>query len=254
MMTGHPPDLQRTPATAPGALSEAMRGATREQHDRAERHPLQSALISGTATVGEYVRWLQQLRAVHGELESTFVAQVDRAPHLSTVIDATQFKTRLIDADLLELGPVVMPASVTPATEALVARIHSEVAEHPESLLGFWYVLEGATNGNKFLAKALSQAFGGSSGLSYLDPYGDRLRERWTEWKRRLDQLQLSQADVTRVIDAAKAMFEGLIAVMDSLCAGNPNAAGLSIDGLTSVPTLLPHGLRRETRHGETPK
>lgn len=229
-------------------LSQKLKIATGELHERAEKHPFQASVVDGRASRTAYAIWLRQLREIHATLESLFTEQGCRVIECSSVIDRDQFKTRLIDHDLRVLAPENSLVQTVPATEAIASRIRSDVAESPLSLLGYWYVLEGATNGNKFLARFLSRVFGGNDGLSYLDPYGDQQRQTWMRWKTRIDELHLPGDVESRIVDAAKAMFLGLVEIMDVLLNLEPVSVGMSIDGLVAGGTLSLQAMRRGLR------
>ena len=72
-------------------------------------------------------------------------------------------------------------------------------SEQPMALLGILYVLEGSTNGSKFIARKVRPAYelpATGEGSAYLDPYGDVQPARWQEFKAAMDALNLPAADV----------------------------------------------------------
>lgn len=71
--------------------------------------------------------------------------------------------------------------------------------------LGVMYVLEGATLGGRVIQKQVRARGGDMRGLSFLDPYGEAVGERWRSFLSVL-------ADAGRTKDAADAMVEGAVA------------------------------------------
>ena len=81
------------------------------------------------------------------------------------------------------------------------------------------YVLEGSTNGSKFIAAALHRAWGfePGPGLSYLDPHGDLQKQRWLAFKHDMDAAGFSEADAAVLIDAARLVFQSVADISDEL-------------------------------------
>ena len=81
------------------------------------------------------------------------------------------------------------------------------------------YVLEGSTNGSKFIARAIRREYGlgEGPGASYLDPHGELQQERWQAFKRDMDDVGFTETEASAIIDAACRMFRALTDVSDEL-------------------------------------
>ena len=90
---------------------------------------------------------------------------------------------------------------------------------NPLSLLGYLYVLEGSTNGAKFMAKNIITGMGlpQDQGASYFDRYGDKQRERWTAFKERMNANNFSPTEIAKIVEAGKEMFMAFFEIGDEL-------------------------------------
>lgn len=197
-----------------------LKDSTKEQHTRAERHPMQADLVRGQLPIEAYCRYLAQLRHVHEALESSLVAGAHEDPRLGRVVRESQFRLDAIDADLAHFGKSDVESEPTTATSGLIRCIDDVAANEPIALLGYHYVLEGSTNGGRFIARALCGAYGlkpGEDGTRYLDPYGVSQTDEWLRFREDMESLELSGEETERLIETASEMFEGITAIMDSL-------------------------------------
>ena len=111
----------------------------------------------------------------------------------------------------------------------MLQHIDAIAAAQPAALLGMLYVLEGSTNGSRFIARSLARTFnenvksgkagpnaGSGAGLSYLDPYGDAHPERWQSFKTDLNAANLED-HLDAMIEASKIMFRSIADLSDEL-------------------------------------
>ncbi|MEC9373014.1 MAG: hypothetical protein VYC34_04185, partial [Planctomycetota bacterium] len=56
-------------------------------------------------------------------------------------------------------------------------------------------------------------------GDRYLDPYADRQRERWADFKARMLSLDFTTEESDRLVAAAREMFQAIADLSDDLCA-----------------------------------
>jgi len=93
------------------------------------------------------------------------------------------------------------------------------VGSDPVALLGPLYVLEGSTNGGRFLARVLERSLQieDRAGLAYMDPYLDRQPEMWAEFKRLADEVQLTPDQRDAVTEAARDTFRAIAEISDSV-------------------------------------
>lgn len=206
---------------APGmtgtSLADELKSATREAHTKAERHPIQGRMISGRMDRSEYVAYLGQNVAVWRALDAGLATAKD--PRVQAIRRAYHEHAPRIAADLAYLAPGQAVEGPLPATQAFIALIN-RVAGGP-GLLGVWYVLEGSTNGGRFIAKALGPALGltGLDGLRTLDPHGEAQRERWGAWRTGLDAQAFTAAERQEIIASADATFAAMYDLMEGMVA-----------------------------------
>ncbi len=209
----------------PESLSEQLKSQTRPQHTQAEHHPLQQRAVTGSITRLEYASWAAQLNHIHQNLEGALDSQSQREPRLTAVFTPECRRLQAFQADLSLLDPHQECLHVCSATAESAAWIQSMSNAQPLALLGVLYVLEGSTNGGKFIAAVLRRAWGmpAGEGLRSLDPHGAATHERWQHFKTALDGLKVSQEERSAIILAAGGTFERISAIMDELCVGNPH-------------------------------
>ncbi len=199
------------------SIASILKERTCELHRRAETHPFQKALVKGDLSRGAYAAYLGQMLHVHRAMEGALDALASSDP-IRAVVTREQYREANLLADLEALG--ASESEALAGTRALVERIESlrEDGDAP-ALLGMHYVLEGSTNGGRFIARALTHAYGiqPGPGLSYLDPYGEEQGARWGAFRAALDESVSDDAAGDAVLRGAIAMFERVIGVLESL-------------------------------------
>ncbi len=200
--------------TTPDVM-DRLKQETAELHAAAERHPFQAAMIRGALGREGYAAYLGQILLVHRALEDR-LGSLRADARVAAIATDARFRTAAIVEDLAALDGRDTDHAATQGTARLIQSI--EVAEIPE-LLGMLYVLEGSTNGGRFIARAVGRSLGlpPGPGLRYLDPYGDEQPARWEAFKDDLRAAAFTPAEHGRMVDGAKAMFRGLVRVFDDL-------------------------------------
>lgn len=201
----------------PRPIMGRLKAATDDLHRFAEGRELQRSLVKGTLPRDLYAAFLGQMHLVHRALERGIARVAAMHPAFGAVVrDHHRRETQLSD-DLRFLGADT--TAPLDATAALIERIDRTAAEAPVALLGMLYVLEGSTNGSKFIARSLVRAYGlqPGPGLSYLDPHGDLQRPRWAAFRRDMDAVAFSAAESAAIEDAARACFEAVARISDEL-------------------------------------
>lgn len=219
-MTNHP--LPITAATTdPSGVMARLKAETQDLHNAAEDHELQRTLFKGRLAREKYVEHLGQLFVVHRALEARLVAAQAATPAIAAVVKDYQLQSPYLRADLAHFGVDPERIAPTPAAAAIVERIERTAKENPVALLGYHYVLEGSNNGSKHVAIAVRKAYGLTAGQGdrYLDPYGERQRELWAEFKRDMEAVGFDDAQAAALVDAARAMFAAISAIGDDLMA-----------------------------------
>lgn len=199
------------------SLMARLREDTRDLHEHAESRTLQRRMARGELPRQTFVAYLAQLHWIHSALESALARS--RGAHAAIDAVATEDRFRVPDllADLAHHGGD--PAAALPAAVGFCETIAALEAEGPVALLGCLYVLEGSTNGARFIARVLRRAWGieGREGLAYMDPYGDAQPERWAAFRREMDAADFSGVERNRIVSAARATFEAIASVSDEL-------------------------------------
>lgn len=199
----------------PPRIMDLLRQGTRELHTLAEQQPFQRMLAKGRLPRERYIQWLMQMRLIHQALEEALLSH--RAhPRIAPVLQPHHQHARRIEADLTFLvGPSALSGQATalPAVEIVRDAIRTASSLAPTALLGFLYVLEGSTNGGRYLAMAVRRAYAleGQDGTRYLDPYGEHHPARWSQFKDSMNAAPFSQSDREQIHEAAHAMFQAVI-------------------------------------------
>ncbi|MDX2131519.1 MAG: biliverdin-producing heme oxygenase [Planctomycetota bacterium] len=199
--------------TTSAGLADRLKLETREMHTAAERHPLHAALFKGERPLAEFARLHAQTALVQRAVE----ARVGSSPLLRPMRRDyhTRAEAMLRDAAAFGVGP--HPADAT-------RRMIDEIDRADEAtLLGLWYVLEGATNGGRFIAVALTRAHGAFT-MPSLHPHGEQQGERWGAFRAGLESLALTAPQQDAVVAGAARMFRHMVELMDEL-AGAPAAS-----------------------------
>lgn len=208
-----------TTTAAATPIGDRLKSETAELHTQAEKSPLQAAMIQGRLPREAYAAFLGQMLLVHEALDRA-VEQASAAHHgVRAVWSAEQKKAALVRQDLAFYGVDALSVKALPETQRVVDLIRTRSKAHPEVALGLHYVLEGANNGNQFIARVIGKVYGlqGPDGLRSLDPYGPRQREVWGAWKSALNAQQFTDAERDRIVEGAAAMFQAVIDVSDAV-------------------------------------
>jgi len=189
-----------------------LRESTASHHRRAEQHEFQQQFVRGTLPRALYLRWLGQMLHVHAALEAQLDRLVADHPRLGSVFEDSRRKVGPLRKDLAYLG-VSGTEPALPAASSMIAWIDTLARQEPLALLGVLYVLEGSTNGSKFIARKVRPAYelpASGEGSAYLDPYGDLQPARWQEFKAAMDALDLPADEVGPIVMAAQQTFDSI--------------------------------------------
>ncbi len=201
---------------------QLLRDSTREEHDRAEHHPFQQALLRGELSRRQYGQWLAQMYLVHDALESALREVADGHDFVREVVRDYQYQVPYLleDLDFLGIDPEVV--TPLPATVRFLDRLE-DARQDPTRLLGLHYVLEGSNNGSRYIARQVAATYGLSPGpgLRYLDPYGERQREYWMTFKSDMGRCGFADDDNHRLVAAAKEMYRSIAELSSDLAAAS---------------------------------
>lgn len=203
------------------SLPDFLKQETMELHVAAERHPGHGAMFRGMAPFDLYVDQSAQTLLVMRALERA-VARHRAHPAFAGLVHDYHVRSPVLSADLAACGRDPAKIEPLPSTRAMLDRIESASLDDPTPLLGVLYVLEGSTNGAKFIQKALLKAYRrqDTTGMAWLDPHGDAQQERWQLFRKGLAERSLNDQARARVLESARATFAWTIAVLDELTAG----------------------------------
>lgn len=202
-------------------VMQTLRDRTMEKHKLAERHPLQHALAIGKLPRGQYAALTAQLMIVHREL----FAALNRSravPAIAAVLRDDHDHEPRCRRDVEHFGVDPSAAATSVATARIVDDIKIAEASSALDLLGALYVLEGATNGGKFMAKMVRRAYQLESlaGTESLDPYGQAQPERWEEFKRSMRGVAFGEGEIERLVAMACRTFDAVAEIGDDVLNG----------------------------------
>lgn len=204
------------------SVMQQLKDATWDLHENAENHKFQKTMAAGTLGKEGYVAFLAQMYFVHRAVEARLHELAD-APRYQALIHGYHFRLNRLAEDLRFFG--ADPANMKPnsATEAFVSKIEARMQGDDLAVLGMHYVLEGSTNGSKYIAKSVRQglALQSDEGLAYLDPHGDEQRPRWKSFKEDMDAMGFNETECASAVKAARDMFQGMIEISESLMPEN---------------------------------
>jgi len=190
----HTPDQPLTekplPATSP---LEAIRLYTRGLHDRVEASvDLKSCLTSRVS----YAALLSRYLALYDPFENLLASLTGRSAALAATLNRP--KAHLLRLDLQTLNHEASQPSTPPPFPNL---------NHPDSLLGALYVVEGSSLGGRYIAREVLQtlALDATSGAAFFSGDGEATG---TLWKRFTETLNQEVADPALAATSACAMFK----------------------------------------------
>ena len=190
------------------SFAAMLKTGSQDLHDEAESGDFQRRMVDGALVRREFVAFLQQMWHVHRCLEPLYREAAEREPRFAAMLHEDHFRLSKIERDLYDLVADPVEA-VLSSSSRFNAYTTTAVRANPLSLLGVLYVNEGATNGNKIIAKRLRDQLGiaPATAMRYLDPHGQDQRPRWRAFKEGLDELVLTADERAQCLAAARATF-----------------------------------------------
>ena len=201
------------------SIMAALKAATAELHTMAERRELQHQMASGTIPRELYVAYLGQMFLVHRTLEACIRRRMSAHRAFAAVVREYHWREPQLREDLAFFKTDPESVEPVPAARALMQAIEHTSRDEPVALLGMLYVLEGSTNGAKFIVASLirRQGLQRGPGLTYLDPHGDLQKERWQAFKRDMNAVSFTEAESGAIIETARAVFRSVAELSDEL-------------------------------------
>jgi heme oxygenase len=163
-------------------MFETLWHATRDLHHACEAHPVGQRMTAGTVTRQEWADWLAAFRAVHVVIDPHHPAHMARVA--------------LLDADL---------ALLPKPWDGKAAQALADSLTTPQAIEAAAYVLHGAhRRGGRVLASTMGKAGLPTAHVVYPMPA-------------EVEALVKSLRDRADLADGARAVFAGLLAVMDEI-------------------------------------
>ena len=179
-----------------------LKEGTQTLHDEAESGNFQIRMVKGELARREFASFLSQMRHIHATLDPALQAAADLDERVAEIFDESHLRLGRIDQDLKDLAHDDT-SDPLPATEQFLSYINEKREVNPTSLIGVLYVKEGATNGNKIVAKKLREKMA----MGYLDPHGKDQRLRWNAFKVKLNELNLTDQEQEECVSVAQETF-----------------------------------------------
>ena len=201
-----------------GSIMQRLKAETSDLHSHAESRTLQKVIATGEVDRAAFSAYLCQLYHVHESLESALDGSRDDHPAIGALATEDRMRIPDLDRDLAFYGVDRDQIAAGDAAQRFSTQIQEINALDPVALLGALYVLEGSTNGGRFLARALRKSWGlDGDGLAYFDPYGDEQPQRWAAFKQQMDAASFDAAQEDAIVDMAKATFLAIAEVSDEV-------------------------------------
>jgi heme oxygenase len=200
------------------SIMRRLKADTRELHSHAESRSLQRAIASGSVDREAFTSYLGQLYRVHSSLESALQESTDKHPAIAAVATSERMHVPELERDLGYFEIDHDEVKTGEATAHFVSQIEETKKANPIALLGALYVLEGSTNGGRFLARTLRQSWElDDDGISYFDPYGEEQPQRWAAFKRDMDGAGFDGNQQESILEMAKTTFLAIAQIADEV-------------------------------------
>lgn len=175
-------------------VHQRLKDKTKAYHQQIERASLINQLMSDSINIANYQLLLKKFHAYIQPCEKAICAS-----SWSSLLDAREKTSRLTN-DLLDLG-----TSTKRKCQALPP-LNSK-----EDILGYLYVLEGATLGGQIIAKRLHDRLGltAQHGARYFNAYGPDTMKMWLAFCHLLNQANTLQEQ--HIMAAAARTYTTLI-------------------------------------------
>ena len=205
------------------SIMHRLKIETRDLHSHAESRTLQREIATGEVDRESFAAYLGQLYHVHKALESALERSHEAHPAIRALATADRMRIPDLDRDLEFYEVNRDGLEGNEAAKQFASQVENIVGADPVALLGALYVLEGSTNGGRFLARALRKTWSlDGDGLAYFDPYGDEQPQMWAAFKRDMDEAEFDATQKQAIIDMAKATFVAISEVSDEVSTGRP--------------------------------
>lgn len=198
---------------------DTLRKETLLEHRRVELLPFAAAMASSTLMLESYAALLDAFNTMHSSLEAVFTPS-DHVGIRMIWDESLRLSVRL-GRDIAYFAPRKLRKSsvITIRSQIVAQRIRQRANDDPLSLLGYLYVLIGATLGGSILKNQVANAFGlkGPDGIVYFSTHTDEPRAPWNCFRQRMMETSFDPAEERRIIDAANEAFSFVAQIMEVL-------------------------------------
>jgi heme oxygenase len=196
-----------------------LKADTKECHSRIEALPYFKALSDHKLPLECYVNQLRALAVIHGVLESEIRSSEDN--RVLAIWDDGLKKLPLLEEDLNFFGSRVVPDASTAidAALAMTGDIRIRRIENPVTLLGYLYVFEGSTLGNRMHKPDVvaSYQLNDLDGCRYYTSYQDRVQSHWNRFSDKMNRTLEDSSLHDPIVDSVREAFSGLEALYGAL-------------------------------------
>jgi heme oxygenase len=196
-----------------------LKEETKDCHSRIEALPYFKALIKHKLPLECYVNQLRALAVIHGVLESEIGStEEDR---VAAIWDDGLKKLPLLEKDLKFFeSRVVLDVSTSIETAlAITENIRLRRIENPATLLGYLYVFEGSTLGNRMHKPDIVATYqlGTLDGCRYYSSYRDQVPHHWNRFSEKMNRTLIDSSFHEPIVESACEAFSGLEALYRAL-------------------------------------
>jgi len=195
-------------------IMEQLKAKTQIYHAELETLPFAQALLNETLPLASYVGQLRVLAIIHAVLERE-LNQLNHHSIISPIWQSRHSRSAHLKADLAywathQVGDI---AESIKQTFEITKKMRLYRVQTPLSLLGYLYVLEGATQGGAMLQPYLKRLFKleTTAGLAYYNSYGDAVVEQWHHFGKLMNQMVITIDAQTAVIEGAQTFYQDII-------------------------------------------
>lgn len=196
-------------------LSAAMRAASQQEHDAAERSPFMRELVGGNLGKQGYAAYLLRLRTIYAALEKAVREHRDD-PLIAAVYDPALERLPAVDADLAHWAHGSSLDVESPAADSYRQRLES--LRGGAALLAHHYTRYlGDLSGGQVIKRALDRVFSlGGIGLAFYD-FPVQPKRYKASYRARLDALTMQADQVDILLNEVKLAFRLNQAVLNEL-------------------------------------
>lgn len=191
-------------------LMDSLKAAIHERHARLDKLPFVNALTQGELPLNNYVAQLSVLSIIHGALEHEL--RYAPLPTIQALYQTRPSRLAHLREDLSVFDRLSLPSCLKAVECALglAEWIRRTRLECPEKLVGFFYVMEGTTLGNKVHLPDLEKTFGDriKGAANYYAGYGDKTGTYWKAFRSTVNALPLDNDGREQLSELVNSFFD----------------------------------------------